>query len=576
MPEIFPRSDADRAQQLYINTRSRKGGQATLLPDDLLEGGGDLLEIDSEGQPIGADGTPVLTLVRPDIADGWHAYLGTAAEGVNGPTKQTSSELPINRNSFMANQLLIRGDLPPSDLAAAKIQRPEAPLLVADAVGIEGYAASTATFPYFVYYTYARNLRHGSLSPPTLVPPVANGQSMRVTLPTDIPVGVTHIGIWLTEPGTSIATAPGPAYLQREVDVSLYNPGTYELTGPFRFEKPAPAQNETLLPNAAKPTLRLSADGKASRPGTYEAVIVWTDQNGEGLPSPPSQSVTIIPSNEYTDEKGLPIAGFGGQIVIRPTDVPESATGWRPYIYVDGQWNAVYDSYRGWGNEVPYPVSISAVAFTGWGSTTDSQWSQDERVFLVSRNIPTTNTSGIFSPTEPLEQPVVFGASRLPAGTYYAGVTETVRGRESVLSPTTSATISANQTPRIVRRDHVNLIPNGEHLEIGADGRPLDRVYVLTGGTITGAGGNLVMQTSASTSSTTPSASTLPATIDPTQGGYVEVHMIAAAPPVGVFQGSVETVLREISATGVITETVIGSLSSVGEELIQTTLVPPS
>lgn len=575
MPENYPRSDADRAQQLYINTRLRKGGQVTLLPEDLLEGGGDLLEIDSQGRPLGADGTPVLLLVGPENPDGWHPYLGTAAEGVNGPTKQTSSERPINRNSWMGNQPMIRGDLPPSDLAAARIERPEAPLLVADSAGIEGFAASTETFPYFAFYTFVRNARHSPLSPATLVPPVANGQSIRVTLPTDIPVGVTGVGIWLTEPGSSTATTPGRAYLQHEVDVSRYNPGIYELTGPFRFEKAAPAKNETLLPIAAKPFLRFSFDGKASRPGTYQAVIVWTDQNGETLPGPPSQSVVIVPSNKYTDDEGKPIAGFGGLALFRPADAPVGATGWRPYIFVDGQWNVVYDSYRAWGNEVPYPVSTKSVTFSGWTSASDSEFSQNERIFLVSREIPTTNTSGVVAPTEALEEPVVFGVVRLSAGTYFAGITETVRGRESILSPTSSITISANQTLRIIRRDHVNLIPNGEHIELGADGRPLDRTYVLTGGTITGVAGDLVLQTSASTSGTTPSATTLAADIDPTEGGFVEVHMVANAPPVGVFLGSVETVLQEIADTGVVTETVLGTLSAPGEELIKTTLLPP-
>lgn len=575
MPEIGPRSDAEIAKSLYANTRARKNGKRILLPEDLLEGAGDLSNVNQEGQPLDIDGNPLLTFIGPENADGWYPYLGTEAQGARGPTKQPASPLPIFRHSWMGNQPVIRGDLPPSDLAAVKLPRPEKPLLVAEAVGVEGYAGSTLSSPYFIAYTLARGGRHGLLSPPTLVPLVGNGQSIRLTLPETVPSGTTHIGVWLTEPGKSTSTTPGPFYLQREVDVSRYNPGVYELTGPYRTEKRSPVYNETALPPPVKPLLRFSGDGKASRPGTYQVLVVFTDASGEGAVSVPSQSVTIVPSSAYADDQGNPIAGYGGLVVFRTEGIADGATGWRPYVYVDGQWNAIYDSYRAWGNEVPYPLSVSSVSFTGWASASDTIFSANERVFLVSRDFPRLNTSGLETPTEALEAPVVFGQVRPPAGTYYAGITETLRDRESVLSETASTTISANQIPRIIRQDKVNRIPNGDHSELGSNGLPLDHTYVQTGGSILADGGDLVLKTSASTSGTTPSATTRQIEITPSDGGFIEFHMIAESPEVGIFQGSVETVLQEISSTGVVTETVLGSLSSPGETLVQATLLGP-
>lgn len=545
------------------------------MPDDLLEGAGDLTVLDRHNNPLGPDGTTAFELIQPESPDGWYPYLGTAAQGTSGPTKQAAAPLPISRPSFLGNQPLIQGDLPPSLLVAAKIPRPEKPILVAETVGIEGFPAGPATSPYFVAHTFVKGGRHSLLSPFRLVPPVSNGQSIRDYLPEQIPEGVTHIGVWVTEPGKSMPDTPGPAYLQREVDVSRYNPGFYDLTGPFRYDKPATTLNETVLSRPSPIDLMFVQAAKACKAGTYYARATWSDANGETLASDSTGSVFVPLSSSYTDDEGNPLAGSGYLRIFRPQIPPPGATGWRPYLFVEGQYHAVYDSFTGRGNETPYPLDQRIVQTTGWSSATDNKWSTNEVVFITQRSLPAENTTGIENPTEAAEEPVALGIVRPPAGTYYAGVTETLRGAESVMSEVSSITISANQIPRIIRRDHVNLLPNGDNTEVGSDGLPLDQTAVITNGTVTVDGADLVLTAQDATGvATTPSSTTRAADVSVTRTYHGEVHLVFENPPSGSLSGSVEVVLEEITTGGAVTQTVLGTTSSVGEVIISKVVYP--
>jgi hypothetical protein len=565
LPEVGPKTPLDRARHTYTDAFFRKDASVILEPEDLLEGGGDMTITNKAGNPLSADGTPAFELWKVDNPDGWSPYLGTSPQGVEGPTRQVSSAYPISRDSFMGNQPLIPGDLPPVSIGAAKLAQPEAPILVAESIGIEGYVASPETSPLFVAYTYAIRGLHSLLSPPTLVPPLASGQSISSLLPTqNIPKGITHIGMWLPEPGTSTPTIPGPFELQREVDITQYNPGKYDLTGPFRHDKKEPVVNETRLATPARPGFTVSPPGSVIsfplRQGDYRAAVVWTDANGESLPSSFVSSHVDIPEGQLR--------------VYRPPNPPPRATGWRAYVHVDGTWNVVYHSIEQVGNEKPYSLETKYVYFWGWGSGQGPQvetaqdapppFPMDIFSYLVQRDLPTENTSGIEDPTEALPTPTVFGSVRLPAGTYYAGITESLRGRESILSPLSSITITDSQVLRMIRQDRVNRIPNGSNSEVGADRRPLDQTIITTNGAVVADGQTTLIRTSGAQTGTTPSSATRAVLVENTKAWRVEVKMSVEQPLSGVLQGSAEAVLEQISTSGSVTQTVLGSLSDMG------------
>lgn len=585
MPDRKPITPAQRALHSYEDTHFRKDASVILMPEDLTETAGDLTVLDKDGNPLGADGTPFFEIRSTESADGWSPYLGTEPQGVNGPTKQVASPYPITRESFMGSQLLIPGDLPPTSIGAARIAQPAAPILVVESAGVEGFQATTTDLPLFIAFTYSSGGKHSLLSPFTLVPPLATGQTIRAVLPTNIPRGATHVGVWITEPGTSTPSTPGPAYLQREIVVSRYNPGVYDLTGPYRHEKDEPLNNETILPIPPQPIFDIFSSFaalKGSRPGKYIARIVWTDGNGESLPSPATseRQAAANAAVYFQDISGNPAAAWGELKVLRP-DPPPNATGWRIYVNTEGgptespedategAWYVPYNSITALGNERPYPISTTEVAFGGWFSSSDSKWAADEQVFLIPRELPTQNTSGIEDPTEPLAQPSVSGAARLPAGRYYAGITESVRGRESVLSPVASKTISGSEVLRIIRQGRVNRIPNGENPEVGADGNPLDQTLVTTGGSVVPEGKTTVLKTSAAQSGATPSSATRAADVVNADAWWVEVKIDIESPASGLLAGSAEVVLEELTAGGSVAQTVLGSIASLGTLNIQ-------
>lgn len=593
MPEIKPNSVIDRTRHTLNDVHMRKDASLILMPRDLTEGAGNFIELDKDNNPLAADGSALFEIGRIENSTGWAPYVGTAPEGVDGPTKQVASDYDISRNGWLGNQLLIQGALPPGPLAAAKLPRPLAPLLVAEPVGIEGYPASPETSPLFVAITFVVNGKHGLLSPFTLVPSLENGQCIRVKLYEQIPAGVTHLGVWLTEPGSSTPSNPGPAWLQREVAVGRYNPGFYDLTGPFRHEKSAPTRNETAIaPSSTAPQLFFNNSKGNCRPGSYVEVAVWTNARGESLPSPASSQIDIQKVASVVDDQGNWVAERGRLFARRPPNPPRDATGWRPYVYTRGEWHVLYDTFLGLGNEQPWPLSATNIEFGGFESTTDvvitnsdaktsKNFTANETVLLIKRDLPTENTTPIEEPTDALEEPTVFGVARLPAGPYYAQVTESLRGRESVPSPTSSTTINDNEVLRVIRRDRVSLVPNPVNSEVGANNLPFDRTIVTTGGSVTlirdpiiAAEPLILMQTSGVQTGTTPSSTTRAIDIDRTEYYRLAVRLLAQLPASGAIAGTADVVLEELDSAGSVTQTVIGSLSAPGAMIAQKSIYP--
>lgn len=593
MPEIKPDSVADRTRHTLGDVHMRKDASLILMPRDLTEGAGNFIELNKDNNPLAADGSALFKIGRTENSTGWAPYVGTAPQGVDGPTRQVASDYDISRNGWLGNQPLIQGALPPGPLAAAKLPRPLAPLLVAEPVGIEGYAASPETSPLFVAITFIVNGKHSLISPFTLVPPLENGQCIRVHLYEEIPAGVTHVGVWLTVPGSSTPSNPGAAWLQREIAVEHHNPVFYDLTGPFRHEKAEPTRNETTIaPPSTAPQLSFNNSTGICRPGAYVQRSVWVNGRGETLPGPQSPPLEIQKVRPVEDDEGNWVAERGRLYAQRPPNPPTDATGWRPYIYTRGEWHVLYDTFWGRGNEQPWPLEITSIAFGGFESTTDvvitnseaktsTNYTANETILLVKRDLPTENTTPISDPADALEEPTVFGVVRLPAGSYYAQVTESLRGRESVPSPTSSITINDNEVLRVIRRDRVSLIANPVNSEVGANGLPFDRTIVTTGGSVTlvrepglAAEPLIMLLTNGAQAGTTPSSTTRAIDVDRTEYYRLAVRLLAHLPPTGAIAGTADVVLEELDSAGSVTQTVIGTLSAPGGLVARKAIYP--
>ena len=563
-----------------VDARSRTNGDVINAPADIFEGGGDLVTFDREGRPLRADGTPLLSIEKTEQRDGWFAYAGRAPEGVDGPTRQQQSPLPPNQSSWAAFQPIFRGDLPPTLLTAARLPIPNKPLMVVEDADVMGFTATTDLQPDFLALTFGKgqpgSVRHSKLSPAVMIPKISHGQSIKALLFDQVSPGVTHIGIWKTAPGTSTRTNPGTFYMQREVDISDHNPGFWELTGPFRTDRPALSRNETVLATPGRVTLRFRRDNTASRPGEYNAFVVWTDEHGESLPGPMSGTVTINPDpyyQTYDDEGNVEpsIAGRGELVIERPPNPPPNATGWRAGVFVEGEDYVVYYSREALGNEQPLPLSWRYVETPGWSSAGDNEFSKNDTEFLVRRDRPTENTSGLEDPTDTPAEPIVFGANRPAAGTWHGFVTDSLRGKESLPSEAASVTITDAQTFRIVYQDEVNAVPNAENTEVDPDGLPLDQVTTIPetspgvpSGTVKVVGKEVVMTTAAAGQSVAPDNATAWMYVSHDRDWRMRVEMSAQDPQEGIFSGYAEAVLQEKNAAGTITSTTLFTLNSPG------------
>lgn len=75
---------------------------------------------------------------------------------------------------------------------------------------------------------------------------------------------------------------------------------------------------------------------------------------------------------------------------------------------------------------------------------------------------------------------------------------------------------------------------------------------------------DVVLRTSATTTGTTPSNTTRTVAVEHDDHWRLKARIAAANPSTGVFQGSAEIVLEELDAANAVTQTVVGTLSSVG------------
>lgn len=571
MAFVRDNSAADRVKGSRTGVHPRVGGDLILEPDDLLEGIGEFLEVDPTGEPVGWD------LGQIEEEDGLHVYVGLSPSTT---MRQTHSPVAPTRASHLVNYAITDGPPPPDQTSPliAKRVRPQAPLVQEMLATRIGYPPSTEISPHWYAWAVIENGRIAQQSPP--VPfYLENGQSARVELPTrDMIGGRSKVAILMAEPGTSRPTRPGPMRVQRVVDLRFYALPYYELTGPYNYDgRPVdPTVNETTLPNAPAPRARRIGGDYGARHAHYQAMIVWTDANGETAIGQISDTKTIYRSERYTvrdkDGKITFAAGEGKISVTRPA-APKGATGWKLFLYMvpidtpadfSAGWRRVEDKFSGLGGQSPFPLSTRTISTAGW-SGDEQYYAQNDSIVCVDEAPPTLNTTGVPPAEDQPATPEAFGPARPEADTYWVRVTEVVQGIESLPSQAVRVDIDADEVFSVIFMRSKNLLPNTSYIETDSAGYPLHWVLGKTGGYADVIEGELVLGTSASTAGTTPDATSIPVPVDPTKPHYATLDFGVREPQTGAQAGSVEAVLRQTLSTGATVDTVLAARSLAGD-----------
>lgn len=543
MPEVSLKTVADRGNGVLVNMHPRfteSGTEVILTPDDLTEGKGNFLNVDAEGNPEG------FKLAKLPRVVSHEAFLGTVRDKT---TKQVA--LPVHEPSYLVNGPIATGDDEPDDLLETSLPKPTPPTIKLRPASVAGYPASTDDHPYYLGITGFRGGRHTPLSPLVKLPPLEQGQCFRVTIPDNMPVGTTHIGWWLSQPGLSSPSQSGQMRLQKLTVVGAFV-GEMEFTGPYVYSTVSAEGTQLSAPST--PRAEYFPQRFPMRIGTYSFRITAANELGETLPSSMSRFWSVPADAIYND--GDTQRAGKGRIEVTRGALPSGSTGWYLYCFVNNQWSRVFDKFTGEGLTKPLSLGTTSIITQGWEG---SEPLAGGLYLLSSASLPVENTSGIEAPTNAAEITGVFGASRPAPGRYYAKQRDISENDDtSPLSDAVYEDVGENEVMEIIFSNPVNKLPNATFVSKGADGYPLG--YSVSGSGVTLDDGVLVMDASQN-----PVIVTDTVFIDPkvewSAGAFVNV----SAPSTGAFSGSFEVVLREHNSSGTQTDTVLQSISSLGD-----------
>lgn len=575
-PQVKVYTPAGRAAGVNVSTWTRLNGDGILLPDDLLEGAGNLSDINQDGQP---DQIEIVSVDQPDTRN---VLIGSQADTV---TRQNPSGLPIEQSSYLVNHPLVAGDLPSTGMTA-RMAPPGKPTIKLEPASKAGYPEATPERPFWLAFGYRKGNERSPMGPPVSFTG-GQGQSYRVTLPQDNPETVTGLDIYMTEPGTSTASRPGTFRIQATLDLLDYAAPTYDLIGPFLYGNAGSDEGATGTKPRAPKLIHLADVRQPARVGIWTAVCVYTTRTlieagewwkqhpgrygdpemmGVSEPSGFSESITI--EQDSSQAGGI---GLGPMKLVRPTFPPE-AKGWVPYIAFQGQignptvWGNLYTPPYGGSIIDAYPLSYTELTFNGFTPGQRPSGNFTSGSFPANLGSPAV---GIGAPDSPPEKPIPFGASRPGPGKYFVRVTEEARGLETAPSLPESADIGDADIMRIEFFNRKNRLPNATLREKDASGLPTSYTIDQTGGYATMESGELVVGTTSATSGTTPSVFSASVSMNPAEEWSLSVPLKMSNPKSGGVAGQVELVLRETSSTGTTTDTVLYSLSAPGARLVK-------
>lgn len=558
MPHAKIETAASRGEGVFdamhpVFAEDGKGTDVILLPEDLTRGKGNFRNVDHEGNP---EGFKLFQLPRVASRD---IFMGST----NKTTQQNTTPIPVHEPGYLVNGPLAFGDDEPDRLLIASLPTPAAPTIKVRPAEVAGYPESTADNPLWLAITGFRDGKHTALSPPVKLPPMDFGQCFKVKIPDNMSLGATHIGWWLSYPGQSTPSQPGQFGLQKITRIGD-SFGEESFTGPYNYNVERATGTEIPTPPAPI-AMFYPMDRYPCRIGTFSFRITAANDIGESLPSGMSGSRTVAGSSDYNDDQGTPRAGRGRLQIVRGV-LPAGSSGWYLYCFVDNQQHRVYNKFTGEGLSKPLPSNLLQVITTGWEG--NEEFALSETWLLSSASVPTENTSGIEAPTSPPELPTIFGATRPGPGRYFAKQRDISEdGDYSALSDAGWADVGANEVMEVIFSNPVNQLVNATFVQKGADGYPLG--YSVEGEGVTLENGELVIDGSDSPIITTDAIS-----INPNSEWSSGAFLRVLPPLTGVFSGSFEAVLREINAGAVHTDTILASVSSLGDEEYSSTIAP--
>lgn len=563
MPEVADRSIADRSLAGRDSVQVRLNGDIILQPWCAVEGAGDLIELAADGN------LEFCKVGQPPVADGRIAAVGQTRDSV---TIQNSHPLPVTRTSYTVGGPLIQGGALPdaSTPGLARIPKPTSPTVKKLAATVSGYAAYTALSPGFFYWTLVDLKTHAETLPSPPSEPFfgGTGQSYRVPLPatSEVPPGF-GIGLYIPEPGTSRPSGVSSANMwrQRVIDPTKYFLPYYDLTGPIRHERRAPTKNETAYGGLGVPKVK-TVGGMELVDHHYRFGVTEVDEaNNEGILGALTNTITI-PSYEN-----------GKHFEVHRPALSPGAKGWYLYCLIwsdphpgdsEGQVDTLPSHYyRAYFREsregVDFPISAKKTFMFVVGHTTEgySRYSYD----LAQAAPPREDKTGTDAPTSAPDVPTPIGASRPPPGRYYAAQIDADGDALSLPSDLVSYDLAEDQIAQIVFSNPTNTIPNGTYLEVGSNNLPLNHTVDQTNAVARMEDGDLVFETASAQTGATGSVATDPFTVDPTREGSVSALFSVENPPTGAFAGSVQLVLRELTAAGVANDRTLQTATAVGE-----------
>lgn len=529
------------------------GAEVILRPDDLLEGKGNFLRVDAAGDPEGFKLVRLPRIVSRDV------FVGSTP---NATTKQNPLPVPVYEGGYLITGPLVEGEKQPDDLLIAPLSRPLAPMIKVRPADVVGYPESTPEHPYWLALTNYRDGKHTPLGPPVQLPPLAQGQSFVVGAPDSVTTGTTHLGWWLSVPGAGTPSATGEMRLQKLTPVAT-TVGLVSFTGPYTYATDAPSNTGLRAPSA--PETKLGRDGFPCRIGLTPFRVTAANEIGESLPSA-TGSVSVAADPRYNDEEGNPQAG-AGRIRVNIIGLPPEAKGYYLYALVENSWQRVYNKLTGEGNSKPFPVGQKQI-LTGLWSGSEELGKDDLMLIGGGGNLPVENTSALTPPDSPPEIPTISGSLRPGPGRYFARQRDRSEADdESPLSDPAWVDIGENEVMEVVFSNPVNQLPNATFVHQGADGYPLG--YTVTGSGVDLDNGELIMNGSGNGIVVSDTVS-----INSREQWSVGSFLKVALPQAGAFTGSFEMVLRELSATGVQTDTVLDTFTALGEYEHHTAVSP--
>lgn len=451
MSRISPKSVADRFLHTLNGCHPDIDGNIGLEPTNFYNNW-TFAEVNDENDPIG------LEVGLPEDPDGFWIYCGKKAEGAKTMSAQNTEIVDLDDNLFTIDEKPVDGHAPvTSTMATQLIGRPPSPTIRKKDRAKVGFKAGT----YKVAYTWVKNGKHTELSPMIDVV-LANGQFLRVALPTSPPEGVTGIGIWVSR------TDFAGLRLQKIVNVRHQRP---EFVTIRQFtNKGKGSGNETGRRKPRRPSLRKRRGRRKGKEGTFLASQKEVDdETGRETESSDISNEVVVTSDEASRNVHLSVED------TNQGRNPRENTSHRVYINRDGKDYVYNDRTEG---SAARPLSSRRSATPSTSGRLQDESATGERGVLSDSTYSTPYSQDqkdvIDPPDSPLDDTLTVGVGPdyIDAGTYWVSIAYAIRGEETMTTDPQKITITSSEVIQVLLPDPVDYFVNSQWLDLDRDGKP--------------------------------------------------------------------------------------------------------